>query len=160
MRSAILAMLTPGGILGILGAFGILSLILFGITLVFVAGFYFVRVIRAYLRLRRAGALQERAAGATQAGDLAWLAITCGPVIGLLATAPAFLIMIIGHKFDPSWIGRSLVATLVAIGICTLAGTITAAAFWTSSTLLSQARKALKPRARGGVWDPDLDGSA
>src|SRR5262249_8292972 len=72
-----------GRILAVLVGFGILSLILFGITQSLVTGSDFVRVAGAYLRGRQTGALQERAAVARQAVNLARLAIVCGPSLGI-----------------------------------------------------------------------------
>jgi hypothetical protein len=48
----------------------------------------------------------------------------------------------------------------VLIGAGALAGIIGGGAFWVSSALLGRVRKTVKKWARGGVWDPDLDGVA
>ena len=153
-----LAMWTPGLILEVLAFFGIVSLVLFGITLIAVGGFYFVRVVGAYLGRKRDSALQERASAAMQAGNLAWMAVVCGPLLGffggLISTLPAVMIE---RRMGFLWHVEML---FLITGLGALAGIIAGGAFWASSAALGRVRKTVKRLARGGVWDPDLDGLA
>jgi hypothetical protein len=155
MCFANLAVWTPGRIVEIGAVFGIIALILFGITLTFVSAFYFVRVAGGYFSSRRAGVLQERAAGASQAGNLALLALGCGPVLAIfigLITLPATVRLPGFRLLD------SIAAFFTIAGVGTVAGMIAGGAFWVCSSLLGRVRKTLKKRARGRAWDPDFDG--
>ena len=147
------AIWTPSLVLGLLAAFGIISLILFGITLTFVAGFYVARVARGYLSGERTAALQERVAGARQAGNLALVALACGPILSGCICLVLLPILIWFPDFRLlHYIGMS---TLM-IGVGTLAGIIGGGAFWASSTLMGQVRKTLNKRGRGRAWDTGI----
>jgi hypothetical protein len=150
-------MWTPQLILGGLLFAVEVILILFGITLVFVAAFYFLRVVISSLRGKPFVAIQKRAAAAMQAGNLAWMAVICGPLValfGAMATIP-MLIREPGFGFI-----AIILDLLLFTGLGVLAGIIAGGAFWTSSILLGRVRKTVKKWSRRGDWDPDLDGLA
>jgi hypothetical protein len=150
-------MWTPQLILGGLLFAVEVVLILFGITLVFVAGYYFLRVASSALKGHSIGALQTRVAAAMQAGNLGLMAVVCGPLVGCfigLMTLPAVMA-------EPGFGFFQLVLLLLlSMGLGALAGIIAGGAFWASSTLLGRVRKTVKKWTRRGVWDPDLDGLA
>jgi hypothetical protein len=146
---------TPGMMLDLLGFATALLLILFGITLIGVGGFYFFQIIRECFRAKPVVALEKKAAVAMQAADLGWLAIVCGPVFGVAI----FSLVLLGTLFlGPPPEGRFEIPKLLVImvGVGAVAGAITAGAFWASSALLGNVRKAAK-RLRG-VRDPEFDG--
>jgi hypothetical protein len=69
-----------------------LFLILFGLTLVFVGGLFVLRIARECFRAKPFAAFEKKAAAAIQAADLGWLAIICGPLLGVFLLVPAVLI--------------------------------------------------------------------
>jgi hypothetical protein len=155
MRIAILATYTPRMIMEMLMFAPILLLILFGITSVVIGGFYLLRIVVSSLRGTPYHVFHKRTVAAIQAGNLGWLAIICGPLLGLfvcLCTLPLV-------TFAPDiTIIEFVKIVLVMIGVGVVAGIIAGGAFWVCSALLKPVRKAVN-RLRGvGVWDPDLDG--
>jgi hypothetical protein len=62
----------------------LLLLILFGMTSMAVGGFFFVRFVRSYLQGGPFLAVQKRVIAAIQATNLGWLALACGPLLGLI----------------------------------------------------------------------------
>jgi hypothetical protein len=131
--------------------------ILFGITSMAVGGFFFVRFVGSYLQGGPFLAAQKRVLAAIQATNLGWLALACGPLLGLfiaLISLPITLpLSLRGSDHD-----RSLFVEMLRVmpGVGVVAGVIAGGAFWVSSALLGRVRKAAK--RRGGAWDPDLDG--
>ena len=155
MRIAILATYTPRVILELLTFVPILLLILFGITTVGIGGFFLARVVVGSLGGKPYQAFQKRTLGAIQAGNLGWMAILCGPFLGLfvcLCTLPPML-------FEPGFtIVKFLQMILLMVGLGAVAGLIGGGAFWMTSTLLKPVSKVVN-RLRGtGVWDAELDG--
>jgi hypothetical protein len=137
--------------------FEIVCVILFGITLIVVAGYYFVRVALGYLTGKRPAALQERSAGAGQARTMARLSFVVGPLFTALPCAFILLMAPTDRGFRWPDVARALLTTL---GVGAVAGTISGGAFWASSALLGRVRKTLKKRGHGPAWDPDFDGVA
>jgi hypothetical protein len=154
VRSTPSAAYSPG-ILDLLGFAAALLLILFGITLIGVGGFYFFRIIREYFRAKPFVAIERKAAAAMQAADLGWLAIVCGPLLGVVIF---LLVLPLSLFLGPPPEGPLEIPKLLVlmVGIGAVAGAITAGAFWASSALLGNVRKAAK-RLRG-VRDPEFDG--
>jgi hypothetical protein len=134
---------------------GIVCVILFGIILTIVAGYYFVRVALRYHTGKRPAALQERAAGAGQARTMAVLSLVVGPLFAVVPCSFNLPMAIASHGLRWPDLATACLATL-AVGA--LAGTISGGAFWASSALLGQVRKTLKKRSRGGTWDPEFHG--
>jgi hypothetical protein len=155
VRAALLAVYTPRVMLNLFGFGVFLLLILFGITLIGVGGFYFLRIVREYFRAKPFAAIEKKAAAAMQAADLGWLAIVCGPVFGVAV----FLCVLLGTLFlgpPPEGLFEIPKLLVIMVGVGAVAGAITAGAFWSSSALLGNVRKAAK-RLRG-VRDPEFDG--
>jgi hypothetical protein len=154
MRIAVMGMWTPGLIVEVLFSTAVVLLILFGITLIVVGGYYSIPVAVSSLFGKPFTALQKRSAAAMQSGHLAWMAVVCGPLVSSfvgLMTLPAML-------GEPGFgFLAAMKALLLLAGLGTLAGIIAGGAFWASSVLLGRARKTVKKWARGGVWDGDFD---
>ncbi len=133
------------------------ALILFGITLIVVAGFYVFRVAISSLVSTPFIARKNRAILATDAGKTALLALVCGPIVAFfcgLATLPMLMT-------EPGFGFVAFIPHLLLVtGLGALAGIIAGGAFWASSALLGRVRKTVKKFARRGVWDPELDGLA
>jgi len=151
-------MYTPRVILDLLGFAAVFILILFGITVVGVGGFFFVRMIGENLRAKPFRAFEGKARAAIQAADLGWVAIACGPLLGLFLSFAIILpvtlaLSLTGANRDPD---GAMSISLILTGLGLVAGVILASAFWVSSALLGKVRKAAK--RRGGVRDPDFDG--
>jgi hypothetical protein len=154
MRTTPWAAYTPRMMLDLIGFAVFLLLILFVLTLVCVGGFYVLRIIREYFCARPFAAFEKKAAAAIQATDLGWLAIVCGPLLGLFIFLPVLPIsLFVGPAPDHFY--EIPLFLLLLIGLGALAGAITAGAFWVSSALLGNVRKATK-RLRG-VRDPEFD---
>jgi hypothetical protein len=129
-------------------------LILFSITLISVGGFYFLRMIREYFRSKPFVAFEKKAAAAIQAADMGRVAIVCGPILGFAIAVPGLLLFLfVGPDRD---FHSPPLFLLFVVGVGAVAGAITAGAFWISSALLGNVRKAAK-RLRG-VRDPEFDG--
>lgn len=157
--------------------FSMVVLILLGLTLIFVGGYYVVRLAAAYCRGRSYEAARTKDESRSQASELAWLALKVGPAIGLgvslffivVMTFAALIAKLLSILFDvqpPGDVPRDLrdflhfaLAAILVTGISTLCGAIAAVAFWTSSAFMRQARKKLKRSRGAGVWDLDLDGT-
>src|SRR5260370_13459271 len=82
MGELVLASYTPHAILDILVGPVMTLLMLFGITLVGVGGFFFLRVFREYFRAKPFSKFEKKAAAAIQAVEMGWVAIACGPLLG------------------------------------------------------------------------------
>jgi hypothetical protein len=155
MRIAIPATYTPRVIMELLVFVPMLLLILFGITAVGIGGFYFAQVLVSSLRGKPYQAFQKRTVAAIQAGNLGWMAIACGPILGLFLYLLTLPVMIMLPDFTLLAFAKGL---LLITSIGTVAGIIGGGAFWACSALLRPVRKAVN-RLRGrGVWDPELDG--
>jgi len=130
-------------------------LVLFGITLVGVGGFFLVRVFREYFRAKPFSAFEKKAAAAIQAADLGWLAIACGPLLGFFISLMGLPVGLLLRKpdDDPYEFPKMMI---LMIGVGAVAGVFAGGAFWVSSGLLGNVRKATK-RLRG-VRDPEFDG--
>jgi hypothetical protein len=155
MRSTPWTAYTPPMTLRFIAFVLCLLIVLFAITLVAVGGFYLVRVRREYFRFKPFVAFDKKAKDALQAADLGWLAIICGPTLGLLMSLLMFTLWLL---FGPSLAQspeRPMVLIVTPI-LGAIAGAITAGAFWTSSSLLGNVRKAAK-RIQG-IRDPEFDG--
>lgn len=155
MRTTPWAAYTPGMVLDFLAFIVYLLLVLFGLTLVCVGGFFCLRIIREYFCGKPFAAFEKKATAAIQAADMGWIAIVCGPIFGLvifLAVLPITLLMgpAPAHFYDIP------VALILMIALGAIAGAIAAAAFWVCSAFLGNIRKAAK-RLRG-VRDPEFDG--
>jgi hypothetical protein len=156
MTIASRGMWTPHLIMESVAFAAVLILILFGITLICVAGYYFIRVAGSSLFGKPFTALQKRTAAAVQSANLSLMTVVCGPLIGLFICLISLPVMLIsGLKFI-EFVKQIPILT----GAGALAGIIGGGAFWVSSALLGRVRKTVKKWARGGVWDPDLDGVA
>jgi hypothetical protein len=154
MRIAEVSMWTPRLIVEVLSCAAVVLLILFGITLIIVGGYYFVRFAIPSLFGKSFTALQKRSAAAMQSGHLALLALVCGPLVSTFVGLVTLLALLREPGFE------FLAATklfLLMTGLGTLAGIIAGGAFWASSKLLGRARKTVKKWTRGGVWDADFD---
>ena len=155
MRTTPWAAYTPRMVLELLGFAAFLLLVLFGLTLVCVGGFFCLRIIREHFGAKPFAALEKKAAAAIQAADLGWLAIVCGPLLGLFVSLPVLPItLLLGPAPDHFY--EIPLFLLLLIGLGAVAGAITAGAFWVSSALLGNVRKAAK-RLRG-VRDHEFDG--
>ncbi len=147
---------SPGLILEGVVFFVMVSLILFGITLIGVGGFYLVRSFGRVALGKASSGLRERLAESRESGSLAWLALLCGPMLGFPLCLPTLpVVAITGLN-----LGGCLWALLLMTGLGILAGIIGGVAFWASSSLLGTVRKSVKKWRRGGVWDPEFDGLA
>jgi hypothetical protein len=127
--------------------------ILFVVTLVIVSGYFILRVLGARFRGKPGATFQEKARAAFQAADLGWLALFCGPCLGLCITLLILLKSLTDGDFKPSSVAR-MIFMITTVGA--IAGGILAAAFWVSSLLLGKVRKATK-RLRL-MYDPAFDG--
>ncbi len=155
MRFAILATYTPRMTTDMLMAVPLILMIMFGITLVGIGGYYLIRVVGASLQGKPYQALQKRAIASIQAGNLGWMAIVCGPLFGLFLYLLTLPVMFTLPDFTVIEFGKMI---LLMIGVGAVAGVIAGGAFWTCSALMRPVRKAVN-RLRGrGVWDPELDG--
>ncbi len=92
MRSTPWAAYTPGMVLDLLGFVVVLFLVLFGLTLFCVGGFFCFRIVREYFRGKPFAAFEKKAAAAIQAADMGWLAIVCGPLVPVFIFLPSFLV--------------------------------------------------------------------
>jgi hypothetical protein len=136
--------------------------ILFGITLVGVTGFFFLRLIANRPGSKPSTTFQQKARAAFQAADLGWLALVCGPLCGvlvLLIELTHWIFQSAGPRtpaqYEITYFGVARACMLMmAAGI--VAGVMLASAFWVSSSLLGKVRKATK-RCRG-MYDPEFDG--
>jgi hypothetical protein len=128
-------------------------LILFVITVLAVGGYFLVRVIGSSIRSKRFIVLQTKALAAVQAANLGWLAVVCGPLLGLLITL--FAIPSLSKDLHYNLL-EILQHVLLMIGLGAVAGIIGGGAFWVASASLGQIRKSAK--RWGGTWDPDIDG--
>ncbi len=146
---------TPRMVLELLGFAAVLLLVLFGLTLVCVGGFFCLRIIRDYFRSKPFATFEKKAAAAIQAADLGWLAIVCGPLLGLFLFSATLPITLFAGP-APDHFYEIPLSLLLLIGLGAVAGAIVAGAFWVSSALLGNVRKATK-RLRG-VRDPEFDG--
>jgi hypothetical protein len=148
---------TSGEIAQLLTITAIIGLLLFGILLTFMAGYFLLRVVGAYWRGRGAVARRERAEGSRQAREMAMLALICGPVVGGGITLMMLPLVFIRSDFRfLDYLGILAVTT----GIGAFAGLIAGGAFRVTGVCLGRVRKTLKTWKRGGVWDADLDGLA
>jgi hypothetical protein len=155
MRIAILAAFTPRVLMNLLAIIPVVLLILFGITSVGVGAFFLFRVVVSSLRGKPYLAFQKRTLAAIQAGNLGWLALACGPLVGFFVCLCTFPAMILIPDFTILKFA-GMVLFMTALGA--LAGITAGGAFWACSALLRPVRKAVN-RLRGrGVWDPELDG--
>jgi hypothetical protein len=155
MRSTPWDAYTPRMVLELIGFAAFLLLILFGLTLVCVGGFFCLRIVREYFGAKPFAAIEKKAGAAIQAANLGWLAIVCGPMFGLflfLLVLPITLLV----GLAPVHFYEIPLFLLMSIGLGAVAGAIAAGAFWVSSALLGNVRKAAK-RLRG-VRDPVFDG--
>lgn len=155
MRSTPWAAYTPGMVLDLLGFVVFLFLVLFGLTLFCVGGFFCFRIVREYFRGKPFTAFETKAAAAIQAADMGWLAIVCGPLVPVFIFLPSFLVSLFLLSPDESLLEMSKMLP-VMVGVGGVAGVIAAGAFWVSSAFLGNVRKAAK-RLRG-VRDPEFDG--
>jgi hypothetical protein len=130
-------------------------LVLFGITSMAVGGFFLVRSVKSRLRGGPFLAAHKRVIAAVQATNLGWLALACGPLLGLftvLISLPITLPLLMrGSDHDRD---ECVEILLVVPGAGVVAGIIAGGAFWVSSALLRRVRR----KGWGGDWDPDLDG--
>ena len=155
MRSTPWTAYTAGMVLDLLGFVVVLLLVLFGLTLLCVGGFFGLRIVREYFGGKPFAAFEKKAAAAIQAADLGWLAIVCGPLVPALIFLPMLPLSLFFGPPDGSLLEMSKTLPIV-VGVGAVAGVITAGAFWVSSALLGNVRKAAK-RLRG-VRDPEFDG--
>ncbi len=145
----------------LIGIAAVLSII-FGITFVGVASFFFVRLIGKQLGSKPSTTFQEKARAAFQAADLGWLALACGPLCGVLISLIELTRWIFRSGGPQTLVEREIslfgvartVVLMMAVGV--VAGVVLAGAFWISASLLGKVRKTAK-RLRG-VYDPDFDG--
>jgi hypothetical protein len=149
------AVYTPRMILDSLGFAVFLFLVLFGLTLICVGGFFCSRILREYFRAKPLAAFEKRAAAAIQSADLGWLAIVCGPLLGVFIFLPAVPISLLLEPLPESLFEIPKMLVLMA-GVGAVAGVIAAGAFWVTSSLLGNVRKARKRLS--GVRDPEFDG--
>ena len=156
MRSTPWGAYTPGMVVELLGFVAILFLVLFGLTLLCVGGYFCLTIVREYFRGKPFAVFEKKATSAIQAADMGWLAIVCGPLIPVLIFLPMLPLSLFGlRRPDGSLLEMSKMLPIV-IGVGAVAGVIAAGAFWVSSALLGNVRKAAK-RLRG-VRDPEFDG--
>ncbi len=144
-------------ILDFLGFAALLILILFGITLAGVGGFFLVRTIGENLREKPFRAFESRVKAAIQAADLGCLAIACGPLLGFfisLAILPVALELAPREPHPDPHAAVMMLFLMTGVGL--VAGVISGSAFWVSSALLGKVRKVAKRRE--GIWDSDFDG--
>jgi hypothetical protein len=148
---------TPRLILDLLDFAVALFLILFGITLTGVGGYFFVRLFAQIRRGKPFQVFEQRASAALQAADLGWVAIACGPVLGFFISLITVSILVVSPAGESD---RGLVAAagdvMLTTGLGLVAGTILASAFWISSALVGKVRKSVRPR--GTAPDPEFDG--
>ena len=69
-----------------------LLLVLFGLTLFCVGGFFCFRIVREYFYGKPFAARETKAAAAIQTADLGWLAIICGPLVPVFILLPALAV--------------------------------------------------------------------
>jgi hypothetical protein len=149
------AMYTPRIILDSLGFAVSLFLVLFGLTLACVGGSFCLRILREYFRAEPFAAFEKKATAAIQAADLGWLAIICGPLLGVFCYLPAIPIsLLVGPPSESPFEFPKMLALMAGVGA--VAGVIAAGAFWATSSLLGNVRKAAKRLS--GVRDPEFDG--
>ena len=124
------------------------------LKLIGVSGFYYLPIIREYLRAKPFAAFEKKAAAAMQAADLGWLAMVCGPLFKVFIFLPVLPIsLFLGPPPEgPLEIPKLLFLMVVAGAV---AGATTACAFWASSALLGNVRKAAK--LLRSVRDPEFD---
>jgi len=100
---------------------------------------------------------EKRARAAIPAADPGWVAIACGPLLGLiifLTALPATLAFSLGGPHRDPYAAVKILFLLTGGGF--VAGAMLASAFWVSSAHLDKDRK--EAQREGGVRDPDLDG--
>jgi hypothetical protein len=155
MRTTPWSAYTPGMVLELLGFAVFLLLVLFGLTLLCVGGYFCVRIVREYFRSKPFATFEKKAASAIQAADMGWLALVCGPLVPALIFLLLLPLSLFVGPPDMSLLEMSKMLPIV-VGVGAVAGVITAGAFWVSSAFLGNVRKAAK-RLRG-VRDPEFDG--
>jgi uncharacterized membrane protein YciS (DUF1049 family) len=155
MRTTPWAAYTPTMVLHLIGFVVVLLLVLFGLTLICVGGYFCARIAREYFRSKPFAVFEKKATAAIQAADLGWLAIVCGPLVPVLIVLPMLSISLFVRPADGSPLEVFQMLPIV-FGVGAVAGVIAAGAFWISSALLGNVRKAAK-RLRG-VRDPEFDG--
>jgi hypothetical protein len=134
--------------------FVILFLILFGITLAGVCGFYLARLAGVYLGGNPFSVIEKKGRAAMRAAHLGWVAMIAGPIVAFLislATLPQL------HKSEPNrGVFRDVMLLFLITGLGAVAGVIAGGAFWMTSAILGKVsnwgKKTRSPR------DPDFDG--
>ena len=130
-------------------------LMLFGITLIGVGGYFFLRVFRDYRVAKPAIAYEKKATAAIESATLGQVAVVCGPLLGLVVSFASLPLLLFKEPRYGFYAAVKWVILMTAVGA--VAGVILGGAFWVSSACLGNVRKAAKKRLRG-VLDPEFDG--
>ena len=134
----------------------VIAPILLIVALIWVAVCFVLPLIANRLRPKSKSKLAEKARAAFRAADLGWLALACGPLIGLLIAWVGLSLLPLFSKLEIT-LSEFVNSLLLGAGAGLVAGLILASACWLYSSLLGKVRQATTGLS-GVVYDPDVDG--